>query len=225
MKIKLTDFISNAKKQLMAPPLTWEPQPQWNANGDRLSSGQRVYDVPRGTEWDEVKQMLVANGQFQCTVKKIQRFQNPDLWKRYVRERGDVAKDNGGNANEHRDLKHGTGTTDPATIIAGDAGIDPRYSDWGLFGNGAYFAEQADYSHNNGYVYKVGDGSFQMFICRVAAGKVDEREGKRDTSGHPTRHPAHGHQSVRGIVRGSQYAYIVYEMYRTYPEYLVTYTV
>ena len=54
---------------------------------------------------------------------------------------------------------------------------------------------------------------------RVLAGKEDVRAAG-DSS---IRTPNPGCHSVKGPVRGSQQAYIVYEPHRSYPEYIVTY--
>jgi hypothetical protein len=156
----------------------------------------------------------------QCTVTEVQRVQHPQLWREFARQRGVVARLNESSANEIVGLKHGTGSTDPKTTVDSDVGIDFRFSDWGLYGKGAYFGEEADYSHS-GYVFKRSDGAYQMFLCRILAGKVDDRGVLTDTS---IRHPKAGHHSVRGAVNCVQRAYIVYEFYRCYPEFLVTYT-
>ena len=89
-----------------------------------------------------------------------------------------------------------------------------------MYGRGAYFAEEADYSHN-GYVYKVPGsttGDCQMFLCRLAAGNVEQRTPDQSIKG-----PSNGYDSVRGPVRGQQQAYILYDFYQSYPEYLITY--
>lgn len=80
-----------------------------------------------------------------------------------------------------------------------------------LFGKGACFVEDPDYVHN-GYTFDAGGGDYAMLLCRILDGNVDER-----TSDSSIKHPAVGHHSVRGAVRGNQYAYILYEHYRSYP--------
>ena len=91
------------------------------------------------------------------------------------------------------------------------------HSKAGMYGKGAYFAEDPDYTHN-GYTHNAGGDNSAMFLCRILAGKVDQR-----TNDSSIKHPTVGHHSVRGAVRGNMYAYILYEHYRSYPEYLVTY--
>ena len=88
-----------------------------------------------------------------------------------------------------------------------------------MYGPGAYFADDTAYSHN-GYKHTSTDGTYQMFVSRVCTGRVDER-AVPDSS---IRHPKHGYNCVRGPVQGAHHAYIVYEPFLCYPEYLVSYT-
>lgn len=212
MEAHLAGCLHEAREKLKEPPKTWVPQ------ANSTSVADRTFDVAMGSkEWKDVERCLKSRGSFACTVVKVQRIQHPALWDEYAHARMTVAKRNNGDANELRDLKHGTGNTDPSVIIESDAGIDYRYSDWGMFGKGAYFAEETDYS-DDGYVFKSGD-TRQIFICRAVVGNVEERPVPDSN----IRHPKIGYHSVRGVVRGIQYAYILYDNYRAYPEYLVEY--
>jgi hypothetical protein len=208
-----------------APPASWEDQ----------DNDIEIKDVdPLSDEFNDVearfKKQPAGVGPFQATVMKVQRVQHKYLWQRYVSERQELAKRNNGDPNELTDLKHGTGTTAPTTIINSEFGIDHRYSERGLYGKGAYLAELAAYSHEDPYKYKVGDGSYQMFICSVIAGRVEERNCYSDGNCRALVHQTYGYDCVHGPVRdgapgGGKYeAYILYNPYRCYPEYLVTYT-
>ena len=104
-------------------------------------------------------------------------------------------------------------------IATSDTGIDPIFGDSGMYGPGSYFAEETAYSHAGGYVYDAADGAKEILLVRVLAGRVDVRT----TADSSIRTPNPGCHSVKGPVRGSQQAYIVYEPHRSYPEYIVTY--
>ena len=197
------------KESQSMPPSTWVPnQP----------NPVDAYDVAQDSaEWQDVKARFNTHG-FGATIVKLERIQHKDVWREYARQRAITAESLDGDPNELLDLKHGTGSTDPKQVYGSDKGIDYRYSDWGMYGKGAYFAEDPDYTHSKGYTFDAGGGNNAMLLCRILAGKVDER-----TSDSNIRHPTVRHHSVRGIVSGRQYAYILYEHYRCYPEYLVTY--
>jgi len=178
-------------------------------------------------EWQKVVDLFNRHS-FASTVKRVQRVENHTLWSRFAQVRQQVAQENKGDANEQW-LIHGTNKTDPELIAENDAGIDPNYCDWGLFGRGSYFAEDADYSHR-GYAFKETDGPFKglrsMFLVRVVCGCVDEHKVHNEDT-KKLRHPPQGHHSVRGPVRqtasGEQFAYVLYRPYHAFPEYLVTY--
>jgi hypothetical protein len=147
-------------------------------------------------------------------LKRVQRVQNPLLWIKYAHASALVAKN--GPLNEQW-LFHGTRQTDPLKVAA--SGIDFRYSEAGYFGRGSYFAERCSYSTN--YEFRNTMGEKQMFLARVAAGKVDERGMARDGT---IRMPSDGFDSIRGNVREpSDFAYVVYDIAQSYPAYLLTY--
>mmetsp|Transcript_33319 Transcript_33319/g.87356 ORF Transcript_33319/g.87356 Transcript_33319/m.87356 type:complete len:395 (-) Transcript_33319:200-1384(-) len=208
-----------------APPEYWEDQ------DDDIETFDVAADTP---EFERVvenfKRQPAGSGLFECTVVAVDRVQHKGLWAAYIHERQKVAEQNGGDCNEILNLKHGTGNTPPSVIVNSEWGIDQRYSDKGMYGRGAYFAELAAYSHNCGYRHKMPSGRFQMFACRVLAGKAEERNAFSDATSRQIVHPARSYHSVHGPVRdgapgGGRYnAYILYEKHRCYPEYLITYT-
>jgi hypothetical protein len=98
-------------------------------------------------------------------VTKIERVQSPQVYERYLLQMRFVAEENGGDANE-RWLWHGTDKTD--LVIA--EGFDPRVCNLkGMFGAGAYFAEQSTKSVRYAGAKRPGDAG-QMLLCRVALG-------------------------------------------------------
>jgi len=217
----LLDAEDDYRQQRDAPPETWADAGAGDAGGQDGCSGVQCIDVGRDTpEWAAAAAALNSYG-FGAEVTRVQRVQNERLWQDYAAQRQRVARRNGGDANELV-VKHGTSGTDPMAVAGTDSGIDPRFCDRGMYGRGAYFAEEADYTHN-GYAHALASGERQMFLCRIAAGRVDERASPDGS----IRRPKNGHDSVRGPVRQSaghpQMAYILYDCAQSYPEHLVTY--
>ena len=67
---------------------------------------------------------------------------------------------------------HGTHTLDPRVVAKGDNGVDRRFGATNCwYGRGQYFAFNSSYS-DAGYTHKVGDGTFQMLLCKVLVGKT-----------------------------------------------------
>ncbi|EGD79316.1 hypothetical protein PTSG_09730 [Salpingoeca rosetta] len=177
-----------------------------------------VVPVPAGTqEYQDVVEIF-SRGGFTKTVLKVERVQNKYLWDCYFHKR-DVLNRHSIGANE-KHMFHGTGAVDPAIIA--DTNFDFRYASAGLFGRGAYFAELMEYS-DRGYAYVCPDDPTkrQVFIARVAAGKVEERGSNCDQS---IKHQSPGFDSVGGMVTATHKAIIIYDLQQAYPEYLITYS-
>jgi hypothetical protein len=119
-------------------------------------------------------------------------------------------------ANE-RWMKHGTKVTNPQTIVESAHGVDFTCSKGGMFGNASYTAEDAGYSHT--YRFHIGYSEAQMFLVRVAAGKVHKSEPDSSLT-----QPPNNHDSIEGIVSGDKKAIMVYRLDSIYPAYLLTYS-
>ena len=124
-------------------------------------------------------------------------------------------------------MKHGTSTINPEIIASGAYGIDSRYSKSGFYGSAAYTAEDSIYSHD--FRYNKNNILAQMFIVRVAAGKIYDAENifiNNDKEKYINMiHPPIGYDSVRGFVTPDNKAIMVYQPEFTYPEYLITYEI
>lgn len=139
-------------------------------------------------------------------VVRMQRVQNPYLWRRYANFRKGLRKNNEILA------WYGTRATSP-TIICG-TGVDFRVASSGMWGRGAYFAHNSLYS-GSGYAHPLPDGSKCMFICRVDLGELCDLTAKSVK-------PPTGFDSVKGFTNNSV-IYIVYDVSQAYPEYLITF--
>jgi O-acetyl-ADP-ribose deacetylase (regulator of RNase III) len=166
---------------------------------------------------------------FTAAIVRIERVENPALFKYFFLKLREIADRNGGDANVQL-LKHGTRATDPEQVWSSGTttntyGFDHRFSymsGYGqMYGKGNYFAEDTAYSH--GYRYKLPGGEGQMFLASVAMGRVEQKAAPYCAEYSKIMNPGAGFQSVRGIINGSQYGIITYELHQTYPAYLITY--
>ena len=177
-----------------------------------------------------VKDILYQQG-FEFEIYKIERIQNLWLWKYFGVQMKHVYAKNDGKLNE-RFLFHGTRKVNPKAIYASKQGFDPRCSRQGcLLGEGTYFAERLEYSHK--YAHQLPNGRFQMFLARVITGISCTYEGKdrslkapplKERCGDGSSEVSERYDSTTRVLKGYR-IYAVYELYRAYPEYLITYVV
>ena len=193
----------------------------------RLSKGSEEWQFVEN-EWFKTGD---ASRAFSGTLLTVDRVQNKKAFEAYYSRVRLLASRNKSTfpkgtsifvkANEHW-MKHGTRATKPEVIYNGEQGLDYRYSGQGLFGIAAYTAEDAVYSHD--YRHNVGDGTYQMFLVRVAAGNIEEIPNRTDAH-MQYRVPSPGFDSVRGCVRDPNFkAIMVYQPDSAYPAYLLTYS-
>ena len=64
-------------------------------------------------------------------------------------------------------LFHGAKTVPPDQIYASETGLDMRFSRSGHYGQGIYFADNAEYSHD--FCWNE-NGVFYLFLCFVLVG-------------------------------------------------------
>jgi len=193
--------------------------PSWKSTDDDI----KLVQLPVDDEEYRTASSCFLQG-FRCNIIKIERVQNPCLYREYMKAKQKLADKRGGNPNELL-LKHGTRSTPPEKIWnTGDHtntyGFDPRYSAEGYFGKGAYFAEDTSYSDGYASSITLPEGpAKQMFLAKVAAGLFDQKPVLDRT----LLHPSPGFDSVRGPITNSNQGIIIYELHRSYPAYLVTY--
>ena len=128
------------------------------------------------------------------------------LWHKYYKRRQEVdddmvsagvAKQPGAGIGNELWLLHGTRSNDPEKIWSDHAGVDFRLSNssGGLFGRAAYFAEKSAYSDVYAYTVPTAPHTAQMFVVRVAAGKIEQKPPG------PYPRPSPGYHSIRGCVK------------------------
>ncbi|XP_026232456.1 poly(ADP-ribose) polymerase family member 14-related sequence 1 isoform X2 [Anabas testudineus] len=124
--------------------------------------------IKAGTgEYDEVQNLFKAS----CnrTITKIERIQNPGLWKSLQVKRRDMEQRNG-HGNNVRRLFHGTCHTTVDWI--NEHGFNRSYAGRNAtyYGNGTYFAVNASYSAHDTYSKPNTNGEKFMYLCQVLTG-------------------------------------------------------
>ena len=191
-------------------PKEWEPQ----------TDNVAIKEVPVGTsEWNHVAQ-LVKDTLPQVDVMKIERIQNRRLWDKYSFHAQRMKEKNNGTINE-KELFHGTSGTLPEKIYADEEeGFDMRFSRSGMWGQGNYFAEKANYSDN--YAYQHSNGTKQLFLAKVLTGDSIQLESDTKLRMPPVKKGNVRYDTVNGVTHGCR-VYISYSNDKAYPFYLITY--
>ncbi|XP_070763239.1 protein mono-ADP-ribosyltransferase PARP12 [Enoplosus armatus] len=156
----------------------------------------------------------------QSTINKIQRIQNPSLWKVFQWQREQMKKKNGGHTVNEKYVFHGT---DESLIEA----ICEQNFDWRMcgihgtaYGKGSYFARDASYSDRYASIKR----SLKkiMFVALVLVGEYTK--GRSSYVRPPPKEHSKtlydscvDNESDPGI-------YVVFEKQQIYPEYLINYS-
>ena len=185
--------------------------------------------VPRGShgEWASIEKRFLKPD-FKACITKIERIQNKWLWEAYTVSKNRMVAKNG--EDNERLLFHGTKSTPPQAIYNSEQGFDNRLASQGMYGEGAYFAELSSYSHN--YAHTLDDGCKQMFLAKVITGMSYECQSSNMSLKAPPPKPIEAsggrkfegerYDSVTAYTNGSR-IYVIYELGRVYPAYLITY--
>jgi len=194
--------------------------PEWETS-DNSPNVEIVEVKSTSQEWRRVSQLVLSTLP-QVNVLKIERVQNRWLWEKYFLNCKRMKDKNKGVINE-KELFHGTSGTSPDKVYADEEeGFDMRFSRQGMWGQGNYFAEKAEYSDN--YAYQGHRGLKQLFLAKVLTGdsilmKSDGslRMPPLKTGGGNVRY-----DTVCGDTHGCR-VYIAYSNDKAYPFYLITY--
>ena len=200
-------------------PIEWEPQ----------SKPIILIDIlKRSPEWSKVCARMRMT--LKCNVLSIKRIQNEFLWEKYVQHK-ELMAHKGSQSTTEMELFHGTSNNHPKCIYESEEGFDMRYSREGLWGQGNYFAENADYASSFAFTagrrYKCNNESidiFQLFLVKVLVGhscKIHQDNTLRMPPFKPDR--KFRYDTVTGFLYGSN-IYITYSNDKAYPFYLISYT-
>ncbi|NXF94854.1 PAR12 polymerase, partial [Eubucco bourcierii] len=172
------------------------------------------------TEYDRIKQLFLQTMK-NYKVLKIQRVQNPSLWKVFQWQKEKMKRENGGRDVTEKLLFHGTKTIFMESICL-------HNFDWRICGNngtnygkGSYFARDASYSHE--YCQPVGKTK-TMFVARVLVG--DYVRGNTAYVRPPIK-PFNSLQFYDSCVDNefNPSVFVIFEKYQVYPEYIIEYKV
>lgn len=201
-------------KGITTRPKEWDPQ-------DDSVRLKLVAVDETSQEYLKVKSKMTKSMPF-VHVHQIVRIQNLWLWRKYVNHRHSMIEKSRGEVNE-KDLFHGTTTTNPVQIYDSEEGFDMRFSRDGLWGQGSYFAENANYSDN--YSFSCTNGERQIFLARVLIGDSADIPQDRKLRMPPVKQSTNGlrYDSVTGTVMQTR-VYVTYNNDKSYPLYLITYT-
>ncbi|NXX66941.1 PAR14 polymerase, partial [Spizella passerina] len=204
---------SEDQKSIVLPP-TWDPM-----ENEQLKIVELKAD---STEYKDVQERFLQTCQ-SFRIEKIERVQNQYLWKNYQIKKCEIDKKNG-NRNNERLLFHGT-NQESLTLI-NKKGFNRSYAGMHAanFGNGTYFAVNANYSANDLYSRPDVNGKKYMYLARVLVGEyslgikgsitpaqknvsnsVDLYDSSTDSVTHPS-------------------MFIIFNDIQAYPEYLITFT-
>ncbi|KAJ8350478.1 hypothetical protein SKAU_G00256080 [Synaphobranchus kaupii] len=164
-------------------------------------------------------------GLFQATcprqVSKIERVQNPCLWKNLQILKQSMDRSNGHQNNEKR-LFHGT--SQPTIQHVNHRGFNRSYAgkNAAAIGNGTYFAVSASYSASNTYSVPDAQGQKYMYLCRVLTGDFTTGRGGMIV---PPPKSNSSHLLYNSVTDNptNPSMFVIFNDIQAYPEYLITF--
>ncbi|CAM4533985.1 unnamed protein product [Lepidochelys kempii] len=176
----------------------------------------------------EMKEYQDVQMKFQQTcsafkIEKIERIQNPYYWQAYQIKKQEMDSKNG-NTNNERLLFHGT-TSGSLTII-NNKGFNRSYAGMNAacYGNGTYFAVNANYSSHDTYSKPDANGKKYMYLARVLVGEYCA--GQKGIIAPPSKNntdPTDLFDSVTDN-KPNPSMFVIFNDIQAYPEYLITFT-
>ncbi|XP_072903661.1 protein mono-ADP-ribosyltransferase PARP14-like isoform X1 [Hemitrygon akajei] len=173
-------------------------------------------------EYQDVAQSFKATVvQFQ--IVKIERLQNPSLWKNYMIKKQQFDNKNPPGTNNERNLFHGTGSYSLSLINR--HGFNRSYAGRNatMYGNGTYFAVNAKYSAHNTYSKPDANGMKYVYRARVLTGMYCQgRNGMVVPPSKSSNDPTDLYDSVVDNLTTPS-MFIIFNDIQAYPEYLITF--
>ncbi|XP_071602678.1 protein mono-ADP-ribosyltransferase PARP14-like isoform X2 [Heliangelus exortis] len=203
----------NEDQQSIELPIEWE-----DMKDERV---KLVPLQPSSQEYLEVKR------KFQKTchgfvIKKIERVQNPYLWKQYQIKKISISRRNK-NENIEKMLFHGTTSSSLSKINY--KGFDRGFSgkNAARFGKGTYFALDAIYSATETYSKPDSNNRRYMYLARVLTGKYCAATGELVEP--PPRNPAEPYDLYDSVVDNIENPsmFVIFSDTQAYPAYLITF--
>ena len=229
----LTSSSTSSVVQSFARPVEWEPQ----------SDPIELKDVQQGlSEWNKILNRMQETIP-SVNIISIKRIQNEHLWEKYCQHKERMGRKGLNRINE-MELFHGTSSNLPEDIYKSEEGFDMRFSRSGMWGQGNYFAESAQYSCSYAYAtsdtvqlhsykpftrygFHTSSSIKQMFLAKVLTGDSFASPSDKTLRMPPYKPSASSekvrYDTVNGITQGSK-VYITYSNDKAYPLYLISFT-
>ncbi|NXV16350.1 PAR14 polymerase, partial [Cepphus grylle] len=196
------------------PPATWD---------DMQNQRLKIVELkPETREYRDVQERFMKTCQT-LKIEMIERVQNTCLWKTYQIKKHEMDIKNG-NTNNERLLFHGT-SRESITLI-NNHGFNRSYAGMhaAAFGNGTYFAVNANYSASDTYSKPDVNGKKYMYLARVLVGEYSQ-----GTRGSITPAPKNASNSIDLFDSSTDNVknpsmFIIFNDIQAYPEYLITFT-
>ena len=163
---------------------------------------------------------------FNCQILNIDKLRNRAVQKKFLTELKLACE-------KHKDksltqlvklLFHGTKNTKPDVIYNGSQGLDMRFSQKGLYGEGIYFADGPNYSDAYAHIPDSRNPQVkQMFLVFVLIGDPCEMKESDNSLRLPPLKPDGSNERFDSVFNAVSRHTIIYENSRQYPAYLVTY--
>uniref|UniRef100_A0A8C5BGJ7 Poly [ADP-ribose] polymerase n=1 Tax=Gadus morhua TaxID=8049 RepID=A0A8C5BGJ7_GADMO len=172
------------------------------------------------SEYHEQQSIKLLNTIQHNTSIIIERIQNPVLWKSLQLKKADMEARNGHKNNERR-LFHGACSISIQDI--NQYGFNRSYAgkNAACYGNGTYFAINANYSAQDTYSKPDAQGQKCVYLCRVLTG--DFTKGTQGMLVPPTKASSALHyDSVVNDINSIQ-MFVIFHDTHAYPEYLITF--
>ncbi|NWX31991.1 PAR12 polymerase, partial [Notiomystis cincta] len=170
------------------------------------------------SEYNEIKQLFHQTMK-NYSILKIQRIQNPSLWKVFQWQKEKMKRENGGKEVQEKFLFHGTNVICMKTICTQNFDWRICGSNGTNYGKGIYFARDACYSHAYSQATQLG---YLMFMARVLVG--DYVKGNAAYV-RPPKKSADRLWFYDSCVDDelNPSVFVIFEKHQIYPEYLIEY--
>ncbi|XP_036256427.1 zinc finger CCCH-type antiviral protein 1-like [Molothrus ater] len=170
------------------------------------------------SEYNEIKQLFHQTMK-NYSILKIQRIQNPSLWKVFQWQKEKMKRENGGKEVQEKRLFHGADVTFMETICSQNFDWRICGSNGTKYGKGSYFARDACYSHN---YCQTTLQEHSMFVARVLVG--DYVKGNAAFVRPPMKCAAKLWLYDSCVDDEFNPAvFVVFEKHQIYPEYIIEY--
>ncbi|XP_068729497.1 protein mono-ADP-ribosyltransferase PARP14-like [Montipora capricornis] len=198
-------------------PDGWSIQPKDSSGKEKDVHLVQICPSKNAAEFNRVADQVKKTASI--TISKIERVQNPGLYRSYVVKKDQMDKKNGSN---EKFLFHGTGKSSCSTINS--YGFNRSYSgkNGTAFGLGVYFARDASYSTQAKYSPPDPSGDRCLYLARVLVGEYAVGRQGMITPPSKGSDETNAYDSVVDNT-SSPSIFVVFYDNQCYPDYLITF--